>query len=233
MKSSCENKKEASNLYVGDYTSYLDTECDEITLVDGECINDLTTFYSNGLVYGFGYNTTSGNSGVVTYWQSLGLSTWADMEITFDSIRSPMGNARSNAGNDTETQTCLTSIGIAESEPGEVANWVGGIVNVELYYNEEIPTYDSSTCTAEREYIEINLDGVVEAVATLFIILVVLGVCCCGCTIWAIWFFCCRRTGSKGSLNENNQRPSTPEKAPETSTTTIIQQPAMMAPVMM
>jgi hypothetical protein len=65
MKSVCNATKEASNLYVGDYASYGTTACGEVTLADGECINDFTTFYIGGAVYGFGYNTTLGKSGAV------------------------------------------------------------------------------------------------------------------------------------------------------------------------
>lgn len=235
MKSVCESKKEATNLYLGDYTTFLDTECDEISLQDGECINDFTTFYTLGFVIGFGYNTTLNNSGIVSYWKGSGYTTWAAMEasVSISSVRSPMGNARIGAGNSTETQTCLTSFGIAELEYGEYSGYEGGIVNVELYYNEEIPHYNSSECDTRRTPVEVNLDALTEAVAGVLITFVIIGICCCGCVALAIWFFFCRRTGSKGSLNENNQRPRTPEKAPETTTTTIVQQPAMMAPVMM
>lgn len=222
MKSVCNATKEASNLYVGDYASYSSLACGEVTLADGECINDITTFSYNGFVAGFGYNTTLGKSGAVG--ASSLVSTWNDFSA-YDSIRSPMGNARSGAGNDTATQTCLTSIGISESSSG-------GIVNLELYYNTEIPNYNSSTCDNQRNPIDINLDGLVAAAAGLLIFLVILGICCCGCVLLAVWFFCCRRTGSAGSRNEDNQRPSTPEKQAEVHTTTIIQQPAMMAPVM-
>ena len=143
MKSMCAGKEEASNLYLGSPASYTDDECDEITLSEGDCINDLTTFYLNGFVGGFGYNTTKSNSGIVTPFKSSGYRTWALMESYFDSIRSPMGNARIGAGNDTSTQTCLTSFGIAEYTPSSSSSFSGGIVNVELYYNEEIPTKDS------------------------------------------------------------------------------------------
>jgi len=209
-------------------------------LEDGECINDITTFIANeNFVIGFGYNTTLNNSGVVSYWKSAGYSTWAAMESSsnISSIRSPMGNARIGAGNSTETQTCLTSFGMAELEEGYYADlggdYAGGIVNLELYFNEEIPHYNSSTCTNKRDPVEVNLDALTEAVAGVLITFVIIGICCAGGVALAIWFFFCRRTGSKGSLNENNQRPRTPEKAPETTTTTIVQQPAMMAPVMM
>jgi len=76
MKSKCTAGKVADNLFVGDNASYLSSECDEITLKDDECINDITTFYTGGFVAGFGYNTTLNNSGVVSHWQSLGYSTW-------------------------------------------------------------------------------------------------------------------------------------------------------------
>lgn len=145
-----------------------------------------------------------------------------------------MGSARVGASNNNDTQTCLTSIGIAEKvSGGGNSSRDGGIVNVELKYNTEIPAYNSSTCKNLRDPIDVNLDAVVEAVAAFLIIVLILAICCCGCCVLAIWFFCCRRTGSKGSLNENNQRPSTPEKAAPVQTTTVIQQPAMMAPAMM
>jgi hypothetical protein len=109
---------EASNLYVGDYVSYLDWECHEITLDDSECINDFTTFYFFGFVMGFGYNTTLGNSGIVTPKSSnYGITTWDDVYSGgwgWESIRSPMGNARTGNSTTNDTQTCLTSIGIAE-----------------------------------------------------------------------------------------------------------------------
>jgi hypothetical protein len=146
MKSVCNATKEATNLYVGDYASYSSTACGEVTLADGECINDFTTFYIGGasvstkrdvIVYGFGYNTTLGKSGAVGA-DSIRFSTWDDF-AGYDSIRSPMGNARIGGNNDNSTQTCLNSIGISEYS-------YGGIVNLELYYNTEIPNYNSSTC---------------------------------------------------------------------------------------
>jgi hypothetical protein len=55
------------NQQLGEVASYLDSECDEINLDEGECINDFTTFYDPyGFVTGFGYNTSLGNSGVIT-----------------------------------------------------------------------------------------------------------------------------------------------------------------------
>lgn len=137
MKSVCNATKEASNLYVGDYAAYSDLSCGEVTLADGECINDITTFSYNGFVAGFGYNTTLGKSGAVG-GSSLLYTTWDDFAYA-DSIRSPMGNARIGGNKDNSTQTCLTSIGISEYS-------YGGIVNAELYYNTEIPNYNSSTC---------------------------------------------------------------------------------------
>lgn len=143
-----------------------------------------------------------------------------------------MGNAINGPRNDTDTQTCLTSFGITEMESGVVSGYEGGIVNVELYYNEEIPSYNSSTCNTQRTPIDVNLEAFANAVAGVLITFVILGICCCGCVVLAIWFFFCRRTGSAGSRNEDNQRPSTPEKAAAVHTTTVIQQPAMMAPAM-
>jgi hypothetical protein len=46
MTSVCNATVEASNLYVGDYDSYNEALCQEVTLADGECFNDITTFYN-------------------------------------------------------------------------------------------------------------------------------------------------------------------------------------------
>lgn len=152
------------------------------------------------------------------------------MESSFDSIRSPMGNARIDAGNDTDTETCLTSIGIAESPS------TGGIVNVELYYNTEIPSTGSSTCETSRsrtpqefEYNE-DITEVVNTIAGLLIAAIIISICSCIGFCVCIWYCCCKKKGTAVTKDVENQRPSTPEKQnPQTvNTTTIIQQPAMM-----
>lgn len=96
-------------------------------MADGECFNDITTFYTKYSssssyntyqdVVAFGYKTTLGKSGVLNLKGNYpnDASSWNTHDYYYDSIRSPMGSARKGAGNDTDTQICLTSIGIFEA----------------------------------------------------------------------------------------------------------------------
>ena len=82
--------------------------------------------------------------------------------------------------------------------------------NYRVSYNPDTPLYNGAECEEYRNpevitYSGGSAGGVVGSI---------LGICCCGGIGLAVWFFFFRRTGSKGSLNADNQKPSTPEAAP-------------------
>jgi hypothetical protein len=127
------------------------------------------------------------------------------MASTYESIRSPMGSARidvsNSSSNNTDTQTCLTSIAITEktyNPSGEHSGFVGGINNVRLFYNTEIPTEDSDTCRDEQGYTPRKRDKKKNTEngngAGIIILVVIIVLCCCFGVTFGIWFSCYRKT---------------------------------------
>jgi hypothetical protein len=113
-----------------------------------------------------------------------------------------------------EKLVCLTAL---EPEMYQVYSYVKPVIlNYRVSYNPDTPLYNSTECEEYRPYVEYgstyedsaggSAGGVVGAI---------FGICCVGGIGLAVWFFFIRRTGSAGSLNADNQKPSTPEAAPQ------------------
>jgi uncharacterized membrane protein len=85
------------------------------------------------------------------------------------------------------------------------------ILNYRVSYNPDTPLYNGTECEEYRnpEVISVSVSGGGGGAVGA-----ILGICCLGGIGLAVWFFFIRRTGSSGSLNADNQKPSTPEAAP-------------------
>jgi uncharacterized membrane protein len=105
-----------------------------------------------------------------------------------------------------EKQVCLTAL---EPEMYQVySSSKPVILNYKVSYNPDTPLYNGTECEEYRNPVVISGGGGGGIVGAI------LGICCCGGIGLAVWFFFIRRTGSAGSLNADNQKPSTPEAAP-------------------
>jgi hypothetical protein len=71
----------------------------------------------------------------MVYWDS-----WSDYATYYESYEYPLGTAEER--NKTDTQVCLTSFGISYGPEF--------IYNVKVFYNAELPTYDSDVCEDSR-----------------------------------------------------------------------------------
>jgi len=70
LRNMCTNEKEATGLYLGEYTDYDEFECDEVTLFeDYECINNVEIKYNiNDTAFGgLKYQSTNFNTGTVLF----------------------------------------------------------------------------------------------------------------------------------------------------------------------
>jgi len=116
-----------------------------------------------------------------------------------------MTNSTTNSAGDL---VCLTAL---ESEVYQFYSYDDpAVINYKVSYNPDTPLYNSSQCEEYRNpEVIINSSGSGGGIAGAII-----GICCLGGIGLAVWFFFIRRTGSAGSLNEDNQKPSTPEPAP-------------------